>query len=90
MPRTKLDKPKAPPIDRLKACFLERKQALNLTWPEIAEGSHVSEGHLRHLMTYKHTDDWSPDVRRAVCRKLGIVVKMKIELLEDEEGWERK
>lgn len=82
MPRTKLDRAKYPPIDWMKAAMLERKQTLSITSDELAAAANVSPAYLRKLMTKKHTDDWKPDIRRAVCRELGIGVKTTLSVME--------
>ena len=67
-----------PQIDWLKAAVLERKMAKKMEWSEIAAKAHVTPDALRKIVTTKHSDDWNPDIRRSVCRTLGISTKMVI------------
>lgn len=91
MPRTKLSMRKAPPVDYLKACMLERKLALKLNYDEIAKAVGITPDYLRKLMTTKNTDDWSPDIRKSVCRELGINVQTTISMVtEDKTGMRLK
>ena len=82
MPRTKLDKPKAPAIDWMKAAVLERKQALGVTSEELGQGANISGAYVRKLLTTKHSDDWPPDVRKSFCKILGITVKTTLIVTE--------
>lgn len=67
-----------PDIDWLKAAILERKMAKKLEWADIAAKANVSPDAFRKIVTTKHTEDWNPDIRRAVCKALGIKVKLVI------------
>ena len=87
MPKTKLSQRNTPPVDYVKACMLERKLALKLNYDEIAKGANITPDYLRKLMTTKHTDDWSPDIRKAVCKELGINIQTTISMVtEDKTG----
>lgn len=83
MPRTKLDEPVK--IDWIKAAILERKLAKKLEWADIAAKAHCDSDYLRALMSRKPTDDWNPEIRRAVCRALGISVKTILTVATDNE-----
>lgn len=84
MPRTKFDKPRYPPVDLLKAVILERKMVMKLNWEEIACAAHMTPPAFRHLVTTKHTDDWRPDVRRNVCRYLGVNMQTTLSVMTEE------
>ena len=81
MPRTKLDEPVK--VDWVKAGILERKLALKLEWADIAAKAHCNPDHLRALVSKKHTDDWNPEIRRAVCRALGLSIKTTLSVVTD-------
>lgn len=78
MPRTKLDKPKYPPINQLRAAILERKFVSRMSWADLAAGTGITETTMRHLAASKPPEEWPVDVRAAVCRKLGISIKVAI------------
>ena len=78
MPRTKFDRPKYPPIERLRACILDRKMSLKLTWADIGKNTHISPDYLRKIITTVPTDQWNPAIRNAVCKELGIRVKTDV------------
>lgn len=82
MPRTILDE--APEVDELKALILERKLAYGFSWADIAEKAHCNPDVLRAMMSKKHTERWNPDIRRGVCRALGINQKtvFQVEVLK--------
>ena len=81
MPRTKLgEKYSAPPIDKLKACFLERKLVMDLDYKDFAEAANVSDWYIRKLMSQRHTDEWPTDVRKAVCKRCGLSVKTVVDV----------
>lgn len=82
MPRTRFDKPKYPPIDKLKACVLERKLVMGFDYSDLAEAAKVSSDHMRKLMSKRHTDEWPVEIRKAVCRKCGLTVKTVVEVAE--------
>lgn len=81
MPRTRFDKPKYPPIDKLKACLLERKLIMGLEYKDLADAANITNDYMRKLMSKRHTDDWPVDVKKAVCRKCGLTVKMVVEVM---------
>lgn len=81
MPRTVFDKPKYPPVDKLKAVILERKLVMKLSYDDLAKAANSSSGYIRQMITLKHTDDWNPEMRKAICRRLGINIKTTIEEL---------
>lgn len=81
MPKTRFDKPKYPPIDKLKACVLERKLVMGLGYNDLADAAGIKTDSMRHLMS-RHTDDWSPEIRKAVCRVCGLTVKTVVGVTE--------
>lgn len=87
MPRTKLDKPKYPPIDWLMAAILERKKVMGLEWGDIADMvGGISAEYLRKLASNKPPMKWPEDIRNGVCRKLGINIRMVVEDDSDREA----
>ena len=82
MPRTRFDTPKYPPIDKLKACLLERKLVMGLDYCDLADAASISNDYMRKLMSKKHTDDWPTDIKKAVCRKCGLTVKTVVGVTE--------
>ena len=82
MPRTKFDRPKYPPINKLRAAILERKHVSGLTWDDLADVAGVSGVTLRRLLREKDPWDWPKDVRTSICRKLEIKTTLLI------DGWE--
>ena len=87
MPRTKLDKPKYPPIDWLMAAILERKKVMGLEWGDIADMvGGISAEYLRKLASSKPPMKWPDDIRNKVCRKLGINIRMVVEDESDREA----
>jgi len=84
MPRTKFDKD--PPVDILLAVMLERKQKLGMTYESLAYKIGVSPVWLRTLFTTKHTNDWSPDIRRSVCRILHINIQTTLQMAEENQA----
>lgn len=85
MPKAKFDKPKeVPPIDWMKAAIMERKQALKVTSEELGKAAGVSGDYIRKLITTKHTDYWPQDIRKAVCKLLGITVKTTLIITENQ------
>ena len=87
MPATRLGNKyskKAPPIDLLKAVILERKSALHLQYDELASAANITPEHLRKLMTTKRTEDWSPDLLKSVCKRLGIGIQTTLSLVDDD------
>ena len=79
MPRTKLDKPKYPPIDWTMAAILERKKAMKLEWSDLAGVAGMSGDSLRQLVSKKHTEDWPSDVRQRICKYLDIRIVRYVE-----------
>ena len=71
--------PKYPPVDKLKAVILERKLVMGLTYDDLAKVANTSSGYLRQIMIQKRTDDWNPEMRKAICRELGINVKVSVQ-----------
>ena len=82
MPRTKFDKPQYPPIDWVMAAILERKKVRHLEWADLAEKAGTTPDALRTMANRKHTNDWPPETRRAVCRTLGINIKTVLTVSE--------
>ena len=78
MPRTKLDKPKYPPINNLRAAILERKFVSGLSWAEIGEAAGMSESAMQKLAKTKAPEEWPLKVRNAVCRLLDIRVTITV------------
>lgn len=76
-------KPKYPPIDKLKAAILERKMVMHLSSQDLGDAANVSGWYIRKILSTKHTDDWNPDVRKAICEYLGLNVKVVLEDLFD-------
>lgn len=76
MPRTVFDE--APQIDWLLAAILERKMHYHYEWSDIAAKAHVNPDVLRKYASQKHTSDWNSEMRRSVCRALGISQRMVI------------
>lgn len=76
MPRTVFDK--QPEIDWLLAAILERKMKTGMDWNVLAEKAHCTPAALRKMASSRHTDDWKPEIRRSVCRSLGISTKTLI------------
>ncbi len=78
-----MTKQKYPPVDKLKAVILERKLVMGLSSKDLAEIANVRPDYIRKLLSSKHTDDWNPDVRNAICRHLGIEVRIAVKDLFD-------
>ena len=76
-------KPKYPPIDKLKAAILERKMVMHLSSQDLGDAANVSGWYIRKIRSTKHTDDWNPDVRKAICDYLGLNVKVVLEDMFD-------
>lgn len=76
MPRTSFDK--QPQIDWLLAAILERKLKEKKDYSYLASKAHCTPDALRRMVSTKHTDDWNPEIRRSVCRALGISQKTMI------------
>ena len=85
MPRTKFDK--EPEMDIIKALILWKKMVMGVTYADIAKKVGVSPDWMRHLITERHTKDWSPDILRAVCRYLRINIQTTLTMVtEDQAG----
>lgn len=78
MGRTKLDKPRYPPINDLRAAILERKFVANLTWDELGAAAGVKGTTMRKLAREKPPQEWTPKVRNAVCRLLDIKISVTV------------
>ena len=52
--------------------------SLKLTWDDIAKDSNVSPEYLRKIVRTLPTDEWSPQIRNAVCKRLGISIKTEV------------
>lgn len=78
MGRTKLDKPRYPPINELRAAILERKFVANLTWDELGAAAGVKGTTMRKLAREKPPQEWTPKVRNAICRLLDIKINITI------------
>ena len=89
MPRTKFDKPRFPPIDKFRACVLDRKMAMKLNWEDIANACDINGDYLRRLVANTPSDQWNPNLRNKMCRFLGIRVNVEIQDLFDLSGGER-
>ena len=83
MPRSKFDTKRFPKIDRLRACILDRKMSMRKTWHDLAEAANVSEGYLRRIVPTTPSDQWNPQIREALCRYLGIRIKVEVQDLFD-------
>ena len=82
MGRSSFDAPKYPPIDLLKAVIMERQSTLHISHKDLAEVSDMTYSSFRKMFC-RHTDDWNPEVRRRVCRALGINIRKTIQLYDD-------
>jgi len=71
-------KPLYPPIDPVRACILDRKHSMKLSWSDIGRELGISGGMMRYWSQFP-PDDWPKDVRNGVCRVLGIKVKQTVE-----------
>lgn len=67
-----------PDIDWLKAAILERKMAKKLEWADISAKTKISPDKLRKMVTNKHSEEWDPEAKRALCRALGVKVKLVV------------
>ena len=86
MPRTKLDIPKYPPIDVLKACILERKMVMHMSWDDIAAKTNTSGAAIRKMVCSKHTEEWDPNIRRKICRELGLTLETTVKVKSEDGG----
>lgn len=78
MPRTKLDAPRYPPINQLRAAILERKFVGKLSWDDLARAAKIEGSAMRKLVTTKPPEEWPPEVRNAVCRLLDLRVNIVV------------
>ena len=83
MESTKSDRPKYPPVDKLKAVILERKLVMHLSTQDLGDAANVSGWYIRKLISSKHTNEWPADVRDAICQRLGISIKVTLQDLFD-------
>ena len=79
----KVERPKYPPVDKLKAAVLERKLVMHLSSEDLGNAAHVSGWDIRKMLSSKHSDDWNPEVRKAICEYLGLNVKVVLEDMFD-------
>lgn len=66
-------------IDWIKAAVLYVKSERKLEWVDIAAKIKVQPDKLRKMVIGKHSDDWDREIKRALCKALGISVKMVIQ-----------
>lgn len=78
MGRTKLDKPRYPPINDLRAAILERKFVSGMSWDDLGSAAGMKGPAMRKLATTKAPQEWPPKVRNSVCRLLEIRVSTTI------------
>ena len=72
-----------PKIDPLRACILDRKHSMKLTWGDIGKEIGLTDGMMRYYATKRMPDEWPKEVRENVCRVLGITVKRTVKELVD-------
>ena len=65
-------------IDWIKAAVLYVKAEQKLEWADMAAKIKVQPDKLRKMVTGKHSDEWDREIKRALCKALGISVKMVI------------
>ena len=78
MGRTKLDKPRYPPINNLRAAILERKFVSGLSWEDLGSAGGISATAMRKLATTKAPQEWPEKVRTGVCRLLDVRVSTTV------------
>lgn len=85
MPRTKLDEPKK--IDWLRAAIREQKVVMDMEYVDLAAKAHCNPDYLRKLMSRNgpHSDTWNPEIKRSLCRALGITIKTIMTVVTDNE-----
>ena len=66
-------------IDWIKAAVLYLKSEKKLEWADMAAKIKVQPDKLRKMVTGKHSDEWDREIKRALCKGLGISVKMVIQ-----------
>lgn len=86
--RQNAPKQKYPPVDKLKAVILERKLVMGLTYQDLGDIGNCHPSYIRTLLTKRHTKDWNPDVRKAICDYIGIEIDITIRDLFDLSGGE--
>lgn len=78
MPRTKLDVPRYPPINDLRAAILERKFVSGLTWDDLGNVAGIKGTTMRKMARDKPPQEWSRNVLTAVCRLLDIRISVSV------------
>lgn len=63
------------PVNKLRACILERKFTTKMTWMDIGLQAGVSPNTLKYLMANVDPWEWDHRVLDAVCNVLGIQMK---------------
>ena len=66
-------------IDWIKAAVLYLKSERKLEWADIAAKMKISPDKLRKMVINKHSEEWEPEIKRALCKALGISVRMVIQ-----------
>ena len=79
------DKPKYPPIDKLKAVILERKLTMGFTYDDFAVSANTTPTYIRKMFSKMHSSQWNPEIKESICKKCGIGIKMSIVDLYDME-----
>ena len=54
---------------------------MGLGYKDLANAADITTDRMRHLMSMP-TDDWSPEIRKAVCRVCGLTVKTVVGVTE--------
>ena len=83
MPRSKFDKDRFPPVDKVRAAILDRKMSMKKSWADIAEACNINGDYLRRLVATTPSEDWNPALRNAMCRYLGLRIHSEIQDLFD-------
>lgn len=78
MGKTKLDAPRYPPINNLRAAILERKFVSGMSWDDLASAAGITAPAMRKLATTKAPEEWPRKVRTGVCRLLDIKVSTTV------------
>lgn len=78
MATTKKGRPEYPEINMLRAVILDRKLTMGLSYEDLAEGCGTSGIYIRKLMATKDPDHWNPDIRAAVCKRVGLDVETTV------------
>ena len=71
------------PINRLRASILDRKMSTRMTWRDIGLQSGVSPNTLQYLILNVDPWEWKPEVRKAVCKTLGIKITQNTDEWEE-------